>query len=96
MLSDPVIQSSGGTIDVVARVTDPGITTLYTFIGGINLGTGMNDLGLGADQLAGDGLWTTSVTVPPNPPTGRYVIDHIAIDTNVSISDAFPRLRIHQ
>ena len=96
ILSGSVTQAGGGTLSIVARVLDPSVSVIGTALAGVDLGSGMNDQGLGADQIAGDGLWTSSLTIPPNSPAGRYVIEHIATDGAARISDAYPRMRTHQ
>jgi hypothetical protein len=66
--------------------------------GGNILTLGMNDSGTGADQIAGDGLWTATANVPfPTDFDGRIVIEFVAYRAAPEgFSDAYPRLRSHQ
>ena len=54
----------------------------------------MRDNGLGADQLAGDGLWTAEQTL--SLPTGWHLFDFVPFSQNpLTVGDAYPRFRIH-
>ena len=83
-----------GIVTVVTRVTDPNVGAIWTWLAGVDQGSGMNDDGVGADQIAGDGLWTLDVAVPA-PPAGRYIFEFLGA-SGFGLTDVAPRLRVHQ
>lgn len=97
-LLEATIAAGGGPITFGARVEDPRVSTIFLYYGGVDLGANLNDSGVGADQLAGDGLWTSAFTVPMGVlAPGQHVFDFVAFAPAPGgpFSDAHPRLRVH-
>ena len=90
-----VVPSEGGSVTLIARqANDDPIDAIHVFLLGILMPAQMNDDGLGADQLAGDGLWTGSLTLPPMVPAS-LLFEFVPQRNGVGFGDAYPRLRIH-
>ena len=96
---------TGGTVTMFARELNK-IDEITAYYGGGASPAIFTDDGTGADQIAGDGLWTAEVVLPPVLPEGLHVIDFVpAVEFNTGTQggappplnegDAYPRLRVH-
>jgi len=93
------LPETGGSATLFARALPGAAPDLVSvWINGELAPIYMNDLGMGDDQIEGDGLWTGTGQWSLDPVVnGRFVIEFVAgrLATDTA-SDAYPRLRSHQ
>jgi hypothetical protein len=96
---DSNLTGGGGTLTLCARVDDPRLQTIFVFHAGADTANNLNDSGLSGDQIAGDGLWTRTLTLPSGfLPGGESLFEMVgfsALPGGGPVSDAHPRLRVH-
>jgi len=86
-----------GAITMIAEASADPITGIffYTNQATAPIGEALKDDGLGADQLAGDGLWTARKVM--TLPAGLHQFDFIPFKVNpLLVGDVQPRFRVHE
>lgn len=96
--SSKIYEEYGGLLTIWAKVQDPDndVVEVQLYYSDLYTGLSLNDDGNHGDNIASDGIFSRSLSLPPGIPKGEYSFELKAIDSEGHSSIYWPFIKVNQ